>query len=98
MDGCYFSDKGGREYNEDTAEAVLIYDYYCGIVADGLGGHGGGDVASSTVVRLIEENLAEYSGPKVTKEAFSDWFNKANEKILSLQNDDCKMKTTLAVL
>lgn len=53
-----YTDKGGRERNED------YYGYYweagagCWVVADGLGGHSGGEVAS----RFVTEALIERSG------------------------------------
>lgn len=44
------TDQGGRTYNEDSlGEWSSERLYYC-VVADGAGGHGGGDVASKMVV------------------------------------------------
>jgi len=44
---------GGREYNEDACGHWHSEDHLCCVVADGAGGHGGGDVASKLVVRHI---------------------------------------------
>ena len=51
------SHQGGRDYNEDSTAiferdgAVLL------IVADGLGGHAGGEIASQTLVEAISESF-----------------------------------------
>lgn len=50
-----YTDQGGREYNEDACMVVKQDDYLCAIVADGLGGHGGGKLASMTAVNAVKE-------------------------------------------
>ena len=40
------SEPGEREYNEDYAGAKQHGEGWCFVLADGLGGHGGGDEAS----------------------------------------------------
>ena len=37
------SKNGEREYNEDYAGAEKRQESWCFVLADGLGGHGGGD-------------------------------------------------------
>lgn len=45
---------GGRKINEDAFKSLLISESQgCWVVADGLGGHGGGDVASKIAVDSI---------------------------------------------
>lgn len=51
-------DQGGRSYQEDAHGHVVARDVACFVVADGAGGHGGGDVASRLVVRAILEQHA----------------------------------------
>ena len=50
---CY-TDRGGRPCNEDTVE-ICRQDSQrlCAVLADGLGGHGGGKAASSAAVQTI---------------------------------------------
>ena len=44
-----YTDIGGRERNEDTVRSASRgADELCLVLADGLGGHGGGERASST--------------------------------------------------
>lgn len=49
------SKKGGREVNEDAVGMQQQNGIYCFMLADGLGGHGGGDVASELALRTINE-------------------------------------------
>lgn len=98
MDGRFYSNQGGREYNEDSAVALVNREMFCGIVADGLGGHGGGDVASSTAMQIIQDHFMTFSGNAISKTDYTDWFHEANEQVLELQKNGTKMKTTLAVL
>lgn len=49
---------GGRDYNEDACGHWHSSDHLCCVVADGAGGHGGGDVAARTAVRHIIEQYA----------------------------------------
>lgn len=48
-----FTDKGGRDHNEDFIGVRCLEDRYCFVLADGLGGHGKGEVASKIVVDTI---------------------------------------------
>ena len=44
---------GGRTYNEDACGHWHSDDHLCCVVADGAGGHGGGDIASKLAVSHI---------------------------------------------
>ena len=50
---CVFTNKGNREINEDSMRVAFGNNKMCFIVADGLGGHGKGEVASEYVVNGI---------------------------------------------
>ncbi len=93
-----FTDQGSRQYNEDSYGMEVHGDSRCFVLADGLGGHGGGDVASQTAVRVVCE-LFKLEG--FSDSFFEKAFNRAQEAILAEQekahNHD-GMKTTLVVL
>lgn len=97
VDIYYYSDRGGRETNEDTC---AVYQKkkkeYLFVVADGLGGHGEGGRASQIAVSTILKNFKkkELNNPK----QLCDWFEECNEQILKIQSVNCHMKTTLVVL
>ncbi|MDA9865169.1 protein phosphatase 2C domain-containing protein [bacterium] len=56
-------DRGGRDYQEDTLISDFAVGDDCGIVvlADGMGGHSAGDVASKTVVTEVYSELKFHS-------------------------------------
>ncbi len=58
-----YSDKGGRDYNEDSVAVFEGEDRVCVIVADGLGGHGGGKTASDTASGLMARAFANSPDP-----------------------------------
>ncbi len=90
-----YSDIGGRVCNEDTIRYTLREGRrLCLVVADGLGGHGGGDKASSAAADLI---CQEWNG-RVEKEAAIALLKEANRKVLSIQTQRCAMKTTVVLL
>ncbi len=96
--GKGYTSKGGRECNEDTG-AFGIRDGRCyAVIADGLGGHGHGDIASRTAVGMIKECVENLTQEELTKEEIEDWFHMANRKIMEMQTAACQMKTTLAFL
>jgi len=89
-----YTDCGGRPYNEDTCRAVSSEKGLCLIVADGLGGHGGGEQASDAAAQTICEGWNGHTD----KAALAELFHKANEAVLSKQTPACAMKTTAVVL
>lgn len=92
-----YSNIGGRQENEDTCAVFEKQkNEYCCVVADGLGGHGGGARASRTAAAVISEHFLsdEIENP----EDFNTWFQKANQAVLEIQSPDCRMKTTLVTL
>ena len=52
------SRQGGRSYNEDACGHWHSAQHLCCVVADGAGGHGGGDIASKLAVSHIIEQFA----------------------------------------
>ncbi|MDO5112235.1 MAG: protein phosphatase 2C domain-containing protein [Clostridia bacterium] len=89
------SEQGGRACNEDKAFFRQKGEGFLAMVADGLGGHGGGDVASAAAV---EQAAAAYErGVALDASQIQSLFDQANAAIRAKQNAACKMKSTLVL-
>lgn len=64
-----------RSLNEDRAAIfTLPNDLILAVIADGMGGHKGGDFASSTALRMIEEAFQELgNAPFQSHEDWTEW-------------------------
>ena len=92
------TDKGSRPGNEDSIGVISEDGAYCFILADGLGGHDCGEVASGLAVQEVMTVFCE-SG--LEKDFLDAAFMCAQNKILEVQSQDNRlkeMKTTLVVL
>lgn len=90
-----YSDIGGRPCNEDTVGFRRAgEDRLCAVLADGLGGHGGGKTASQAAADLVLGGWDGNATPAVLCELIQD----AHRKVVSLQTAACKMKTTIVAL
>jgi len=81
---------GGRDYNEDACGHWHSEQYLCCVVADGAGGHGGGDVAARLAVRHIIEQTS--AAPLATPEDVHDLLLDTNASVLSHRDDDPAQK------
>ncbi len=90
----YYTAIGGRDYNEDSVHVSDDGSNLVAVVADGLGGHGGGAIASKTAC----EFLGVYPAHDISKDEIFKHFNKANAEILNRQTSKCKMKSTAVML
>lgn len=94
------SHHGGRKVNEDASRNLMISaGQGCWVVADGLGGHGGGDVASKIVVNSIVE--AYQSNPEFSSAHLGEMLEFAQQALLLRQQDDYRlggMRSTVVVL
>lgn len=94
------SSPGGRQVNEDAANCRLLSDAQgCWVVADGLGGHGGGDVASTLAVNTLIE--AYQAKPEFSAEQLSTMLTMAHQALLQGQQDNDRlsaMRSTAVVL
>ena len=79
------SRRGGRSYNEDACGHWHSDEHLCCVVADGAGGHGGGDVASKLAVRHIIGRCAE--APLATPHAIEALLAEANREVIAHRND-----------
>lgn len=90
--------QGGRPVNEDSVGVIEHEGITCFVVADGLGGHGGGDAASRLAVEAFD---AVFSGGGSLAELLSDAFLRAQADILREQQRaglPSQMKTTAVAL
>lgn len=88
---------GDRDYNEDFAIAKQTDNGFCFIVADGLGGHGKGEVASELVCLVGTDFFANAEHP----EDIYGMFDISQEKLLEKQQEEHAvdaMKTTMNIV
>lgn len=96
-DSFLYTNPGGREVNEDTG--LLLANKsggFLAVVADGLGGHGGGALASKAAAEVLSSGFQKEKA--LSPEKLPLWFAEANERVLSMQTAECEMKTTLVAL
>lgn len=91
---AYYTDRGGREGNEDSVLILEKGKKVCAVVADGLGGHGGGEKASALVTKEFSENWNEMLSPEI----LTKLLQRAHEKICAMQTPGCPMKSTAVTL
>ncbi len=94
------SNPGGRKVNEDACKSLLISESQgCWVVADGLGGHGGGDVASKIAVESIID--AYKRTPEFSAARLHTMLALAHQAIVQGQQDTDRissMRSTVVVL
>jgi len=91
MDYYYVSEKGLREQNEDYFIAGKVNDFFVFAVADGIGGHSGGELASKIAITELKEAVKRKGSIGLV-----EGFEKANSTIFS-ENEirNSNMGTTL---
>jgi serine/threonine protein phosphatase PrpC len=90
---------GSRDYNEDAAITLQRDHEYCFVVADGLGGHGKGEVASAIAVETFRQNFETAEIPAdsfIPETLLAAQYNIMQEQ--KVQNATSEMKTTCVVL
>ncbi len=93
------SENGSRAVNEDSISVAEKSGEYCFTLCDGLGGHGCGDVASSTVTQAFAEIFK--SSDVDAAHFFECAYSQSNKKVLEIQKADAAaygMKTTVVSL
>ncbi len=97
FDSYEFSNRGGRSYNEDAVGSQVAEDHGIFVVADGLGGHAFGELASGCVRDTLLEGFPCRDGdPAKWLEA---QLAEANRRVLGLQREKNKvLKSTVAAL
>jgi len=95
-----FSNKGGRERNEDYFSCYTDENKNTGIfiLADGLGGHGNGEIASELVVRAMTEKFR--ASEIIDTNAIYEIMKSANDILLEAQEQPQyrRMKSTAVLL
>ncbi|MEQ1907935.1 MAG: protein phosphatase 2C domain-containing protein [Vicinamibacterales bacterium] len=90
---------GSRPLNEDSVDSAVVGASLCAVVADGLGGHRGGEVASRVAV---DTALASFrANPKASVEQMTALISAAQEAVLEGQRGNsalAQMRSTIVVL
>ncbi len=98
VDFIEYSNCGERSVNQDCVGSYSDGEFYVFTLCDGLGGHGGGEIASSAAVNAIIEtakNRNQYTD--LIASCFENADKSINQKILENQNLK-NMKTTATLL
>lgn len=91
MEFATLSTPGGRKINEDRLLVQQSANTFLAAVADGLGGHGNGDLAAEQALQVLGQLLADRAPQR---NALTDAAAEANRQIMQ----QCTGKTTLALL
>lgn len=92
FEACAITDKGGRTKNEDSVKHYYMAGSCgCWVVADGLGGHAAGEVASAVAAESIVERFSHF--PSLDTESIRECFNYALNRILNIQQEEPRLKS-----
>lgn len=105
MNGQFMTDQGRiRNHNEDAGGIYLNHaDQYLSVIADGMGGHQAGDVASQMVISIIEKEwleIGEISKPEEAESWLKTTIHQVNSQIYekSISHKECQgMGTTIVM-
>ena len=90
------SKAGGRKINEDYCAHLQLDDRACWLVADGLGGHKGGSVASQTVVEAFLRTFRER--PSLAEESLSLCLAAAEQHLHKTQEENVRLSSMMTTL
>ncbi|MCI0489334.1 MAG: protein phosphatase 2C domain-containing protein [Blastocatellia bacterium] len=92
------SDRGGRSRNQDSCGFLMLEDGACWVVADGLGGHLGGEIASAIAVEAILDSFRRNRA--LSPQALESHISAAHNAILEKQRQEPHLSNcrTTAVL
>ena len=99
MEYAYITKPGTRDYNEDSALYIESDTESLFVVADGLGGHGKGEVASAIVTETFKQNFESANIPAdyfIPETILAAQYNILEEQ--KVQNATFEMKTTCVAL
>jgi serine/threonine protein phosphatase PrpC len=93
------SRKGGMKVNQDSSDFSIKDNMCCCVIADGLGGHFGGEIASNIAVKSIINSLT--SDFTISCDNIRKALENAQIQVIEHQNLDMRLKsmrTTLVML
>ena len=100
MEYAELSKAGDREINEDFIQSFQVENGMVFVLADGLGGHGYGEIASKEAVEAVKKHFISNPGDDIHK-LLQESFQIAHDMLKKLQNevhDDSFFKTTMIIL
>ena len=89
-----YSDKGTRDHNEDAYGYRAEKGKACFVVADGLGGHEKGEMASAAAVEYILLHFADIE--EYQQESLLELLKETDQAVKNSQNIYPDMRTTVA--
>ncbi len=95
----WVSKKGGRIQNEDAIGKAKAKRIVCVVVADGLGGHNGGKLASHITVNTILDSFK--NNPGFSKSHLEEYITRAKDAVVERAKQDpelLRMSSTVVVL
>ena len=95
VDIAFYTAQGRRDKNEDAVDFQQTEKGILAVVADGLGGHSNGEIASQCAVSSLKRMLLEC---EPDEDMLIDAIQKASEDIFSMNSAERGMFTTIAVL
>lgn len=99
MNIIWVSRKGGRTKNEDCLGKIRRKGITCIVVADGLGGHNAGDVASHCLVETVLNDFDK--SPEFSRDALVKYVSNAHDVLIQKSMTDpkyLKMASTAVLL
>lgn len=87
MDTFLITNKGNRECNEDAAAIYNGENNWAVIVADGLGGHGKGEVASNIATNVMKELFTKATNEFEWSEFWKQYFPLCESRLVESQRE-----------